>query len=137
MGVLPRKRTGRLRRIAFWAAVGGLLSTVTAFAAEATTSTTPTVWLVGPAGYSLNGVAPQFSSLQAAVDAAQPGDWILVAPGDYKTDRSAISTKGPANEPSGVLVTKNDIHIRGLDRNGVIIDGTKSGPPCKIGRAHV
>ena len=128
MQALRRKKSGRLRRVAFWAAIGGLLSTMTAFAAHATTSTAPNVLLVGLGPY--NGVAPQFSSLQAAVDAAQPGDWILVAPGDYKTDMSTVSKEAPAGEPSGVLVTKADIHIRGLDRNGVIIDGTKSGPAC-------
>ena len=30
------------------------------------------------------GVRGQFKSIQAAVDAAKPGDWILVGPGDYK-----------------------------------------------------
>ncbi len=28
-------------------------------------------------------IAGQYSTIQAAVDAAKPGDWILVAPGDY------------------------------------------------------
>ena len=122
----------RLRRAAIWAGLGGLLSTTLAFSAVAVTGTGPNVLLVGLAPY--NGVAPQYSTLQAAVDAAQPGDWILVAPGDYKT----TSGKAPAdnqNEPAGVLVTKDDIHIRGLDRNKVIIDGTKSGDPCSSAAA--
>ncbi|HAE84367.1 MAG TPA: hypothetical protein DCK85_13340, partial [Ktedonobacter sp.] len=32
---------------------------------------------------SYHGIAGQFQSIQAAVNAAQPGDWILVGPGDY------------------------------------------------------
>ena len=31
------------------------------------------------------GIAGQYKSIQAAVNAAKPGDWILVGPGDYKT----------------------------------------------------
>ena len=34
-------------------------------------------------GHPPSTAAPQFSSIQAAVDAARPGDWILIAPGDY------------------------------------------------------
>ena len=42
------------------------------------------VLLVG----TYHGIHGQFKSIQAAVNAAHPGDWILVAPGDYKTRRS-------------------------------------------------
>ncbi len=31
------------------------------------------------------GIPGQFKSIQAAVNAAKPGDWILVGPGDYKS----------------------------------------------------
>src|SRR4051794_14087116 len=41
---------------------------------------TPSVLLVG----TYNGKAGQFSTIQEAVDAAKPGDWILIGPGDYK-----------------------------------------------------
>ena len=47
-------------------------------------------------------------TIQAAVDAAQPGDLILISPGTY-------------NE--AVDVTTDDLTIRGLDRNEVILDG--------------
>ena len=56
-----------------------------------------------------------YRTIQSAVNAAHPGDWILIAPGDYKET---------------VRIRKNDIHLRGLSRSGVIVDGTKSGPPC-------
>lgn len=88
--------------------------------------TKPSVLLVG----SYHGVAGQYSSIQAAVDAAKPGDWILVGPGDYheRGDRSHWVT-GEAG--GGVMVQTPDLHIRGMDRNAVIIDGTKPGsPPC-------
>jgi hypothetical protein len=34
---------------------------------------------------AFHGVKGQFTSIQAAVKAARPGDWILIGPGDYKT----------------------------------------------------
>src|ERR1700750_1184473 len=72
------------------------------------------------------GIHGQYESIQAAVDAAKPGDWILVGPGDYKT--STIRTpKGAPNFPAGVLITTRNIHIRGMNRNTVIVDGTKPG----------
>ncbi|MEZ5208331.1 MAG: right-handed parallel beta-helix repeat-containing protein [Acidimicrobiales bacterium] len=47
-------------------------------------------------------------TIQAAVDVAQPGDLILISPGVYH---------------EAVDVTTDDLVIRGLDRNGVILDG--------------
>ena len=47
-------------------------------------------------------------TIQAAVDAAQPGDLILIAPGVYE---------------EAVAVTTDDLTIRGVDRNEVILDG--------------
>jgi hypothetical protein len=75
-----------------------------------------------------HGIRGQYSSVQAAVKAAKPGDWILVAPGDYKTKPSSITTpKGDPASPAGVLITKSDLHLRGMNRDSVIIDGTKPG----------
>jgi hypothetical protein len=82
-----------------------------------------------------------FHSIQAAVDAAHPGDWILVAPGDYheRSDYSGpYSAAGGDAAGAGVWIppSKHDIHIRGLNRNGVIVDGTKPGaPPCSRNKA--
>ena len=53
-------------------------------------------------------VPGEHPTIQAAVDAASPGDLVLISPGVY-------------NE--AVQVTTNDIVIRGLDRNTVILDG--------------
>ena len=51
---------------------------------------------------------PHFTTIQAAVDAAAPGDWVLIDVGVY---------------PEAVYVTTPNLRLRGLDRNGVIVDG--------------
>jgi hypothetical protein len=71
-----------------------------------------------------NGIEGQFGTIQAAVDAAEPGDWILVAPGDYKE----LGNPG-GEEPAGVLITTPNVHLRGMDRNAVVVDGTRPGTP--------
>jgi hypothetical protein len=77
---------------------------------------------------SYHGIRGQFTSIQAAVKAARAGDWILIGPGDYKTKPGAISApKGHPNFPSGVLITTRNLHLRGMNRNRVIVDGTKPG----------
>ena len=79
-----------------------------------------------------HGIRGQFNSIQAAVDAAKPGDWILIGPGDYKTRSSRmITTKHPAGPtPAGILITTPRLRIRGMNRNTVIVDGTRRGPAC-------
>jgi hypothetical protein len=89
------------------------------------------VLLVG----SYHGIHGKYKTLQAAVNAAKPGDWILVGPGDYKT-KSARSPKGRSDLKTGVLITKKNLHIRGMNRNTVIIDGTKKGAPCNSKAAN-
>ncbi len=74
------------------------------------------------------GIRGQFTTIQAAVKAARPGDWILIAPGDYKTRRGSITApKGHPQFPAGVLITTRDLQIRGMNRNTVIVDGTRPG----------
>src|SRR5690242_10968319 len=51
----------------------------TASRPRAHTAAAPRVLLVG----SYKGIPGQYSAIQDAVDAANPGDWILVGPGDY------------------------------------------------------
>jgi pectin methylesterase-like acyl-CoA thioesterase len=45
-----------------------------------------------------HGKRGQFRSIQAAVNAAHPGDWILIAPGDYK-EHSGQTPAGLPNRP--------------------------------------
>ena len=58
-------------------------------------------------GATLN-VPDDFDTIQAAVDEAAPGDLVLVAPGTYE---------------EAVTVETDEIVIRGLDRDEVILDG--------------
>ncbi len=78
-----------------------------------------------------NGNRGHYKSIQAAVNAAEPGDWVLIAPGDYHESGNTVPTGAMGDDRAGasVLVTKPGIHIRGMDRNGVMIDGTKPGAP--------
>jgi hypothetical protein len=111
------------RRVLFLVfAASSLLATLFSLVASTIVSAhiRPQVLLVG----SFHGKAGQFSSIQAAVNAARPGDWILIGPGDYHEQGSNVA---------GVLVATPDIHIRGMDRNRVIVDGTNAKPgarPC-------
>jgi hypothetical protein len=61
----------------------------------------------GPSGATLQ-VPEDHDTIQAAVDAAEPGDLILVAPGTYE---------------ESVDVGTDELTIRGLDRNEVVLDG--------------
>jgi len=83
------------------------------------------VLLVG----SFHGHAGQYQSIQSALKAAAPGDWILVAPGDYH--ESADLTNPPKSFEhggfGGVYITTPNLHLRGMSRTGVVVDGTKPG----------
>ena len=68
------------------------------------------VLLVG----SYKGIKGQYKTIQSAVNhAKRPGDWILVAPGDYKTKSYEQGAGRQPRIPSGVLITKPDLTIRG------------------------
>src|SRR5947207_12513541 len=67
----------------------------------------------------------QSKTIQAAVNAAHPGDWVLVGPGDYKERGYAGQV-----EPAGVLITTPNLHLRGMDRNAVVVDGTRPRAPA-------
>ena len=78
-------------------------------------SSPPRVLQVG----TFNGVAGGYHSIQAAVNAAHPGDWILIAPGSYHEAGAATA---------GVMITTPGIHLRGMDRSLVVVDGTNPNP---------
>lgn len=82
---------------------------------------------------SYHGVQGQFKSIQPAVDAAKRGDTILIGPGDYheRGDHSNPVNPNGNVPPSAVLIRTPGINLRGMDRNKVIVDGTKPGSkPC-------
>jgi hypothetical protein len=66
-----------------------------------------------------------YRTVQEAVDAARPGDWILIYPGVYHEGTKEYPT-------AGVWIQTPDLHIRGMDRNKVIIDGSNgtAADPC-------
>jgi hypothetical protein len=51
---------------------------------------------------------PHYTSIQAAVNAARPGDWILIDRGVYV---------------GSVRIATPRLHIRGINRDGVVVDG--------------
>jgi hypothetical protein len=83
------------------------------------------VLLVG----TFNGRAGQYTTIQSAVNAAKSGDWILIAPGDYHEQYDHTVPVVPDKVLSGVYMTTPNLHIRGMDRNKVVVDGTKPGAP--------
>src|SRR5215470_12805433 len=64
-----------------------------------------------------------YTTIAKAVSRAHGGDWILVWPGVYHEK---------ATPEAGVLITTPDLHLRGLDRNLVIVDGSNGAAdtPC-------
>ncbi len=105
--------------------LGGAALLVLAFASPAQAA--HKVLLVG----EYNGKPGQYAGLQEAVDAAAPGDWILIGPGDYKQtgSRTIPGALGDDRAGADVLITTPKLHIRGMNRNTVMIDGTKPGSP--------
>ncbi len=93
-------------------------------------------WLLGTAPVAVartrvlrvgtyHGIRGQYKTIQAAVNHAKPGDFILIAPGDYKT-KSWKFPKGSGRQfPAGVLIQTPDLTVRGMNRNTVTVDGTK------------
>jgi hypothetical protein len=64
----------------------------------------------GDGGWTARNVPSEYPTIQAAVDAARPGDLIRIAPGTYR-------------ERVVVPAAKTDIVIRGDERNRVVLDG--------------
>lgn len=76
-------------------------------------SAAPNVLQVG----TWQGMQGAYTTVQSAVNAASPGDWILIGPGSYH------------ETGVGVRIITPGIHLRGMDRNAVVIDGTRVGRP--------
>jgi hypothetical protein len=106
---------------AAFAAVAALM-----LAAPAALAQTRQVLRVG----TYNGIAGQYTTIQAAVDAAKPGDVILIGPGDYKTTTNSSPAGESGEFPAGILIATPHLTLRGMNRNTVIVDGTVSGPAC-------
>jgi len=105
-----------------WRALGmiGGLGLAASVLAPASAAPTPArALLVG----SYRGIPGRYRTIQAAVAVARPGDTILVGPGVYHEATAA---------EDGVLITTPGVRLRGMDRNGVIVDGTlpTSRQPC-------
>ena len=124
-------RTRSLRAPLWWwprlLVAGGVLAAGGVPIAHAAPLTTGAVLLVG----SYHGIPGQYTSIQAAVDAARSGDWVLIGPGDYHETGNRVPPGAVGDDAAGaaVLVTKPSIWIRGMDRNEVVLDGTKPGAP--------
>ncbi len=104
--------------VMFGAAAIPMAATTTSAAA------TPQVLRVG----SWHGSAGEFTTIEDAVNAAQPGDWILVGPGDYH-EQMDHHVADPAEAGGAVLIDKPGLHLRGMDRNATVVDGTTPGSP--------
>jgi len=130
----PRGRA-RTRLLALGAVVVATGTTLAACSSSTTNGTaggaSGRVLLVG----TYQGHAGQYRTIQAAVDAARRGDWILVAPGDYHEDDDLTHPPGDGARDSGdfggVVIATSDVHLRGMNRASVIVDGTRAGAsPC-------
>lgn len=63
-----------------------------------------------------------FTTIQDAVNAAKQGDWILIDSGTYQ---------------EAVTITTPGIHVRGMDRNGVVVDGQhRAGDGIVVSKAN-
>jgi hypothetical protein len=78
-----------------------------------------------------SSAAPYYQTVQSAVNAARPGDWVLIYPGVYHEKTEQFPT-------AGVWIQTPGLHIRGLDRNRVIIDGSNgtAAQPCPSAAAQ-
>ena len=107
------------RRRWITATVAALTTATATFAAVPSQAAKPRVLLVcnGSAGCPEVKGAHYYRSLGLAVSHAANGDWILVWPGKYSEGVEVTTGHG----------LTNGLHIRGMNRNGVVFDGKKTG----------
>jgi hypothetical protein len=118
----PSRPMPRWALAAAVAATTVIATAVSTFAATEAQARAPHVWRVG----TWHGVRGNVSSIGAALIKAQPGDWILIAPGDYHVRMDHYSERG-SDHPAGLIIRTPGLHIRGMNRNGVVLDGTRPG----------
>jgi hypothetical protein len=104
-------------------ASAALVASISFGAPPPASGSSPNVLRVG----TWNGNAGQYTTIAAAVAASKPGDWILVGPGDYHEQMDHASGGLLDGGGAGVELDKADLHLRGMDRNTVVVDGTKPG----------
>src|SRR5579884_1387067 len=112
-------------RRGFLTIVIAVLAPLTATWAAAPAASADQVLRVG----TYHGIPGQYKDVEAAVKAAKPGDWILIAPGDYKETKTLKPKGAHGDDRAGaaILITKPGLWLRGMNRNRVWIDGTKVG----------
>jgi hypothetical protein len=66
----------------------------------------------GDSGWTARDVPGEYPTIQAAVNAARPGDLVRIAPGVY-------------HQQVVVPAAKHDVVLRGVDRNRVVLDGDR------------
>jgi hypothetical protein len=82
---------------------------VTASSSTASTATEPAAEpAADPGADGVRSVPEEYDTIQAAVDASVEGDLVVIAPGSYH---------------EAVDVSTDNLTIRGLDRDGVVLDG--------------
>jgi len=136
-------RFSNLRRIGVVGSVGVLFCALLALAgapSAAATTSPPKVLYVGSFDSLHTPAASTFQTIQGAVNAARKGDWILLAPGDYHESGDAGITKTnrwvKEGYYGGVVITTSGIHLRGMNRSSVIVDGTLASAPTPCASAH-
>jgi len=121
---------------------GSLLTGVMGPSAVAASSAQSQVLYVGTFKGITTPPSSTFQTIQGAVDAAKKGAWILIAPGDYHESSDTGAGAPTAADLAdgwygGVDITTPDLHLRGMNRSTVIVDGTlsKASTPCSSARA--
>ncbi len=104
--------TVRAARLLFALALAAALAA--AFATGASAKKAAEVEVVTPGSFpsEIPSNVHYFHKIQEAVEATKKGAWVLIEPGVYNEE---VKVKGKAHD---------GIHIRGMDRNTVILDGT-------------
>ena len=114
--------------------VGTLIVGDVATAAEvvAAESTAPEAWTG-----ATRSVPDSYQTIQSAVDAADPGDLVLIEPGVYKeavavttpgltirgTDRNAVILDGELTRDNGIVVTADGVAIENMTARGYTVNG--------------